>query len=65
MIVLGKSIHDEQIEINLASKSLSDALNKVKVLCHSRETAIVLKQLNSDYLYAKKQNKLSKYFAQE
>ena len=63
--MLGKSIHDEQIEILFTSKSLATALGKDKILCHSRETAVVLKQVMNDYLYAKKQNKLSKYFAKE
>ncbi|RMZ95634.1 putative proline--tRNA mitochondrial [Brachionus plicatilis] len=45
-LVLGKCIHDEQIEIVINSDSLRQTLGKDKLNCHSRETAIVLKQLN-------------------
>ena len=63
IIVLGKIIEDEQVEILINSKHMSEKLGKDKLFCHSRETAHVLKQLVNDYLYAKKQSKLASYFA--
>lgn len=62
VLVLGKSIHDEQVEIIINSDMMRNVLGKDKLNCHTRETAIVLKQLNNDYNYMKKQRKLSNYF---
>jgi prolyl-tRNA synthetase len=62
IIVLGKCIHDEQLEIIINSTILQKALNKQTLNCHTRETAHVIKQLNNDYLYARKQSKLADYF---
>lgn len=62
VLVLGKSINDEQVEIIINSESMRSAFGKDKVICHTRETAVVLKQLNNDYLYMKKDKKLFDYF---
>jgi len=62
LVILGKCIHDEQVEILINSMSLEKALKNNKLNCHSRETAHYLKQLNNDYLYMRKQNKFSNYF---
>lgn len=62
VIVLGKCIHDEQVEIVLNSHTISKNLEKQKHLCHSRETAHVLKQLINDFLYKKKEQKFTNYF---
>ncbi|CAF0894463.1 unnamed protein product [Brachionus calyciflorus] len=61
-VVLGKCIHDEQVEIVINSESLKEVLGKDKLNCHTRETAIVLKQLINDYSYMKKDKKLFNYF---
>jgi prolyl-tRNA synthetase len=62
-VVLGRSIHEEQVEICLMSPSIQKAAgDKQKIMCHTRELAHVLKQLNDDYFYVKKQNKLNEYF---
>jgi prolyl-tRNA synthetase len=62
LVILGKCIHDEQVEILINSVSLEKALKNKKFNCHSRETAHYLKQLNNDYLYMRKQNKFANYF---
>ena len=62
VLVLGKCIHDEQVEIVINSDSIRQTLGKEKLSCHTRETAIVLKQLINDYNYLKKDNKLLSYF---
>ena len=64
VIVLGKHIHDEHVEIVIASTKMRELLKKDSVICHTRETAAVLKQINNDYFYAKKQQKFSKLFSQ-
>ena len=56
-------IDDENIEIVINSPRVSKLLNKDKIMCHSRETAHVLKQLINDYLYTKKQSKIANYFS--
>lgn len=61
-LVLGKCIHDEQVEIEINSDTIKNTLGKSKINCHSRETAIVLKQLVNDYYYMKRDNKLFNYF---
>jgi prolyl-tRNA synthetase len=63
LLVLGKTIEDEQIEIVINSPNIAKKLDKTTVNCHSRETAHVLKQLINDYLYAKKQSKIASYFS--
>lgn len=63
LVVLGKTVEEEQVEIVINSKYLATKLNKDKLYCHSRETAHVLKQLVNDYLYSKKQIKLASYFS--
>jgi prolyl-tRNA synthetase len=63
LITLGKQIDDENIEIVINSPRVSKLLNKDKIMCHSRETAHVLKQLINDYLYTKKQSKIANYFS--
>jgi prolyl-tRNA synthetase len=62
LLVLGKSIHEEQIEIMIISQTMKDYLKKDKLECHSRETAHVLKQLINDYFYVKKQKKFENHF---
>ena len=61
-IVLGKTVHDERCEIVFTSETVKSLLKTDHVQCHTRETAVVLKQLVNDYLYAKKQKKLEGYF---
>lgn len=63
LLVLGKTVHDERVEIQIGSPMISELLGgRTMVECHTRETAVVLKQLVNDYLYAKKQKKLENYF---
>jgi prolyl-tRNA synthetase len=62
VIVLGKTVHDERCEIVMNTQTMKDLLGQDKVECHTRETAVVLKQLVNDYLYAKKSKKLESYF---
>ena len=62
VIVLGKSIENEEVEIVLNSKSAEKMMGKERVFCHSRETAHVLKQLINDYHYLNKQKKLANFF---
>lgn len=62
VLVLGKCIHDEQVEIVINSDSIRQTLGKDKLICHTRETAIVLKQLVNDYNYMKKDKKILSYF---
>ena len=59
LIVLGKCVHDEQAEIIVMDRGVEAK----KLTCHTRETAVVLKQLHNDYLYARGQRKLTNYFA--
>ena len=58
LVVLGKCIEDEQVEIVINSPSMEKDLEKATVYCHSRETAHVLKQLRNDYFYKLKMKKL-------
>lgn len=62
LIILGKCIEEEKIEILINSPSLQKYLGIDKVECHSRETVHVLKQLKNDYLYKRKAKKLISYF---
>jgi prolyl-tRNA synthetase len=62
VIVLGKTVHDERCEIVFTSELVKTLLKNDRVECHSRETAVVLKQLVNDYWYAKKSQKLASYF---
>lgn len=62
VIVLGKSIHEEQVEIVIANNRMAKKLEKEKMYCHSRELAIVLKQIKNDYLYKLRETSLQDYF---
>lgn len=62
LVVLGKCIEAEQVEIVINSPSMERDLEKSKVYCHSRETAHVLKQLRNDYFYKLKMKKLGSLF---
>jgi prolyl-tRNA synthetase len=70
VIILGKVIHEEKVEIIINSSAIKATLGsgggagggKEKEYCHSRETAHVLKQLINDYLYKKKEKTFASYF---
>lgn len=62
LIILGKCIEEEKIEILINSPSIQKYLGVTKLECHSRETVHVLKQLKNDYLYKRKAKKLNSYF---
>lgn len=60
LVVLGKSIEDEEVEIVVNSESMRKDLDIEKLYCHSRETAHFLKQLKNDYFYKLKTKNLFK-----
>lgn len=62
VLALGKSIHEDQIEIVINNGRVVKVLGKEKMYCHSRELAIVLKQLHNDYLYKRREKGLESYF---
>lgn len=62
VITLGKHIHDEQAEIVINSTKIREAIKKDVVHCHTREVAVILKQISNDYFYMKKQKKVFNYF---
>lgn len=61
-LVLGKTIHDEQVEIVIANRRMAKTLGQEKLTCHSRELAVVLKQIRNDYFYKRRETKLQDYF---
>lgn len=62
VLVLGKSIHEEQVEIVINNRRMAKAIDKDKTFCHSRELAVVLKQIRNDYLYKLRETHLQDYF---
>ena len=60
LVVLGKCVEDEQVEIVINSDAMKKDLNQSNLFCHSRETAHFLKQLRNDYFYKLKTKNMFK-----
>lgn len=62
IVVLGKTIQDDSVEILVNNKRISKAIDKDKLVCHFRELHLVLKQLRNDYFYKMREGGIENYF---